>query len=70
VTGAIVGGVLGGIVFIALTIALFLWRQRIKRRNTTKAAAAVILRNRVPLEEKVPKMNGDEPPPDVIANAI
>jgi hypothetical protein len=69
-TVAIVGGVLGGLVFIALTIALFLWRQRIKRRKATKEAAAVILRNRVPLQEKVPKKNGDEPPPDVIANAI
>ncbi|KAF8491365.1 hypothetical protein F5888DRAFT_1060486 [Russula emetica] len=68
-TAAVVGGVLGGIVFIVLTIALMLWRQRIKRRRTTRAAAAVILGNRgVPLQEK--KRNRDEPPRDIVASAI
>lgn len=67
--GAIVGGVLGGIVFIVSTIALMLWRQRIKRRKATSAAAAVIFGNRaVPLQEK--KRNRDDPPPDVIPSAI
>src|SRR6266576_5966668 len=43
---AIVGVVLGGIVFIVLTIVLMLWRQRIKRREATRAAAAVIFGSR------------------------
>jgi len=67
-TAAIVGGVLGGIVFIVLTIVLMLWRQRIKRRRATRAAAASILSNlAVPLQDKVSKRNQDDPPPD---NAI
>jgi hypothetical protein len=65
---AIVGGVLGGIFFIGLTIALMLWRQRIKRRKATRAAAAVILGNRgVPLQEK---RNREDSLPGVIPSAI
>jgi hypothetical protein len=70
-TAAIVGGVLGGIVFIVLTIGLMLWRQRVKRRKATRAAAAVIFGSRaVPLQEKVSKRNRDDPPPDVVSSAI
>lgn len=70
-TGAIVGGVLGGIVFIVSTIVLMLWIQRVKRRRATRAAAAVILGNHaVPLQEKVSRRNQDEPPSDVISRAI
>ena len=71
-TAAIVGGVLGGIVFIALTVTLMLWRQRVKRRKATRKAASVILGHRisaVPLQEK--KRNRDDPlPPDAIPSAI
>jgi len=70
-TAAIVGGVLSGIAFIALSVALLLWRQRIKRRKTTRKAASVIFANRaVPLQEKVSRSRRDEPPPDVIRDAI
>jgi len=70
-TAAIVGGVLSGIAFIALAITLLLWRQRIKRRKTTRKAASVIFANRaVPLQEKVSRWSRDEPPPDVIRNVI
>jgi hypothetical protein len=66
----ILSGVLGGIVWIAGTIALILWRQRVKRRKATRAAAAVIFGNRaVPLQEK---RNRDDPPPEdiVVPSAI
>jgi hypothetical protein len=70
-TAAIAGGVLGGIVFIVLTIVLMLWRQRIKRRKSTRAAAAVIFGDRpVPLQEKVSKRSQDDPPSDVVSSAI
>jgi len=66
--GAIAGGVLGAITFIVLTVVLMIWRQRIKRRKATRAAAAVILGNHaVPLQEKVPKR---KPPPDVVPSVI
>jgi hypothetical protein len=65
---AIIGGVLGGIVFIVLTVGLMLWRQRIKRRKATRAAAAVILGNRgVPLQEK---KNRDDQQRDVFPSPI
>jgi hypothetical protein len=67
-TAAIIGGVLGGIVFIVLTVGLMLWRQRVKRRKATRAAAAVILGNRaVPLQEK---KNREDPHPDAFSTAI
>jgi hypothetical protein len=40
--GAIVGGVLGGVVLVAAAVALFLWRARVKRRRATRDATAVI----------------------------
>jgi len=43
---AIVGGVLGGIVLVAASVALLLWRARTRRRRTTRAATAVIFSNR------------------------
>jgi len=70
-TAAIVGGVLSGVVFIALSVTLLLWRQRVNRRKTTRKAASVIFANRpVPLQEKVSRSNRDGPPPDVIRDAI
>ncbi|KAH9992127.1 hypothetical protein BJV77DRAFT_1003629 [Russula vinacea] len=70
-TAAIVGGVLSGIAFIVLSVALLLWRQRIKRRKTTRAAASIIFANRaVPLQEKVTRRNRDEPPLDLVQDAI
>jgi len=67
-TAAIVGGVLGGIVFIALTIVLMLWGQRVRRRRATRTAATFILgNNAVPLQEKMSKR---KPPPDVVPSAI
>jgi hypothetical protein len=70
-TAAIVGGILSGIAFIALAVALLLWRQRIKRRKTTRAAASIIFANRaVPLQEKVSRRNRDEPPLDLVQDAI
>ena len=69
-TVTIVGGVGGGIV-LTIVLMLWQWRQRIKRRNATRAAAAAVLGNRtVPLQEKVSKRNRDDPPPDVVSNAI
>jgi hypothetical protein len=70
-TAAIVGGVLSGLVFIVLSVGLFLWRQRVKRRKTTRKAASIIFANRaVPLQEKVPRRSRDEPPTDVVRNVI
>jgi hypothetical protein len=70
-TAAIVGGILSGIAFIVLSVALLLWRQRIRRRKTTRKASAIIFANRaVPLQEKVSRRNRDEPPPDVVQDAI
>jgi hypothetical protein len=54
-----------------LSVALLLWRQRVKRRKTTRKATSVIFANRaVPLQEKVPRRNRDELSPDVIQDAI
>jgi tellurite resistance protein TehA-like permease len=70
-TAAIVGGVLGGIAFIALSVGLLLWRQRIKRRKATRAASAIIFANRaVPLQEKVSRRSRDEPSFNVVQDAI
>lgn len=70
-TAAIVGGILGGIAFVVLSMGLFLWRQRIKRRKTTRAASAIIFANRaVPLQEKVSRRSRDEPSFDAVQNAI
>lgn len=70
-TAAIVGGVLSGLVFIGLSVVLLLWRQRIKRRRATRAASAIIFANRaVPLQEKVSRKSRDEPPLDVVRDAI
>lgn len=45
-TGAIVGGVLGGLVFVAfMALFLFIFRKRAHRQERTRAAAAVIGRN-------------------------
>ncbi|KAH9971460.1 hypothetical protein BJV74DRAFT_244694 [Russula compacta] len=52
--GGIVGGILSGIAFIVASVGLLLWRARIKRRRTTRAAAAMIFANHaMPLQEKV-----------------
>jgi hypothetical protein len=40
--GAIVGGVLGGVVLVAAAVALFVWRARVKRRRATRDATAII----------------------------
>ena len=71
-TAAIVGGILSGIAFIALSVTLLLWHQRIKRRRRTRKAASIILANRaVPLQEKASRSRGDELSPDaVIRDAI
>jgi len=72
-TAAIVGGILSGIAFIALSVTLLLWHQRVKRRRRTRKAASIILANRaVPLQEKASRRSrGDELPPDaVIRHAI
>ncbi|KAI9443925.1 hypothetical protein H4582DRAFT_1917847 [Lactarius indigo] len=55
--GAIIGGVLGGLAFIAATVALLLWRARIRRRTATRAAAAAMFpgRTALPLQEKLGK---------------
>lgn len=43
---AIVGGVIGGIVLVAALVTMLLWRARIRRRRTTRAASAIIFPNR------------------------
>lgn len=66
---AIVGGTLCGIALVAASVALWLWRARIKRRRTTRAAAAVIFANRaMPLQEKVTRPR--EEPVDAVPEAI
>jgi hypothetical protein len=42
---AIAGGVIGGIVLVMALVALLLWRARIRRRRTTRAASAIIFPN-------------------------
>ena len=69
--GAIVGGVLSGIVLVAASVALFLWRARVKRRKTTRKAAEVIFANHaMPMQEKVFKPRDQEEPRDVVSEAI
>jgi len=53
----IVGGVLGGLAFIAAVVALLLWRARVRRRTATRVAAAAMFpgHTAVPLQEKLPK---------------
>ncbi|KAH9021570.1 hypothetical protein EDB85DRAFT_2000123 [Lactarius pseudohatsudake] len=55
--GAIVGGVLGGLAFIAATVALLLWRARVRRRTATRVAAEAMFpgRTALPLQEKLGK---------------
>lgn len=55
--GAIVGGVLGGLAFIAATVGLLLWRARVRRRTATRVAAAAMFpgRTALPLQEKLGK---------------
>lgn len=58
--GGIVGGILSGIAFIVASVGLLLWRARIKRRRTTRAAASMIFANRaMPLQEKVNRRSRD-----------
>jgi len=51
---AITGGLLGGLAFLAAFVALLLWRARIRRRKSTRVAAAAMFPGRiaVPLQEK------------------
>ena len=66
---AIVGGTLCGIALVAASVGLWLWRARIKRRRTTRAAAAVIFANRaMPMQEKV--SGPREEPVDAVPEAI
>jgi hypothetical protein len=66
--GAIVGGVLSGIVLVAASVALFLWRARSKRRRTTRKAAEIIFANHaMPMQEKVFKGRDQEEPRDVVS---
>jgi predicted membrane-bound spermidine synthase len=44
--GAVIGGIVCGIVVVVAALGLFLWRARVKRRRATRAAAAVMLANR------------------------
>jgi hypothetical protein len=51
---AIVGGVLGGMILVAASVALFVWRARVKRRKATRDAAEVIFaKGAFPMQEKV-----------------
>jgi hypothetical protein len=71
--GAIVGGVLSGVVLVAAFVALFLWRARVKRRRTTRKAAEIIFANHaMPLQEKVFKKgrNQEEEPPRDVVSAV
>jgi len=66
---AIVGGTLCGIALVAASVGLWLWRARIKRRRTTRAAAAVIFANRaMPMQEKVSGRRDE--PVDAVPEAI
>jgi hypothetical protein len=44
--GAVVGGIVSGVVVIAAALGVFLWYARVKRRKATSAAATVIFANR------------------------
>jgi len=51
---AIIGGVLGGMILVAVSVALFVWRARVKRRKATRYAAEVMLtKGTLPTREKV-----------------
>jgi len=66
---AIVGGTLCGIALVGASAALFVWRARVKRRQTTRAAAAVIFGSHaMPMQEKVSRPR--EEPVDAVAEAI
>jgi TctA family transporter len=66
---AIVGGTLCGIALVAAFVALYVWRARVKRRKTTRAAAAVIFgTHAMPMQEKVSRPR--EEPVDAVSEAI
>jgi hypothetical protein len=63
---------MGGIV-VAVSLPLFLWRARVKRRKAKRAAAAVILANRsLPLRENPEKgtKSEDGGPDDIPLDTI
>ena len=69
--GAIVGGVLSGIVLVAAAVALFLWRARVKRRRTTRKATDIIFANQaMPMQEKVSKGRDQEEEPRDAVQAV
>ncbi|KAI9436124.1 hypothetical protein F5148DRAFT_25864 [Russula earlei] len=51
--GGIVGGILSGLLVIAVALALWIWRARIKRRRMTRTASSMIFANRPIMLEKV-----------------
>jgi len=66
---AIVGGILSAIALVGASIALLLWRARIKRRRSTRAASAIIFANQaMPMQEKVSR--GQDEPRDAVPDAI
>ena len=66
---AIVGGTLCGIALVAASVALFVWRARVKRRKTTRAAASVIFgTHAMPMQEKVSRPQ--EEPVDAVPEAF
>jgi hypothetical protein len=66
---AIVGGILSAIALVAASVALLLWRARIKRRRTTRAASVIIFANQaMPMQEKVSRSQDE--PRDAVPEAI
>jgi len=68
-TAAIVGGILSAIALVAASVALLLWRARVKRRRTTRAASVIIFGNQaMPMQEKVSRSQAE--PRDAVPDAI
>jgi hypothetical protein len=65
---AITAGLLGGLAFIVAFVVLLLWRARIRRRKSTRVAAAAMFpgRTAVPLQEKKKQDGGVVVPPQAM----
>jgi hypothetical protein len=67
--GAVIGGIVCGVLIVAAALGLFFWHARVKRRKVTRAAASVIFANRAlpPWEKGAKSADG---PHDVPLDAI
>jgi len=65
---AITAAILGGLAFIVAFVVFLLWRARIRRRKSTRVAAAAMFpgRTAVPLQEKKKQDGGVVVPPQAM----